>query len=121
MKELEKTIESIESKLERLESDLGNIDSLFSKINYTLERLEKFLYEQDDSIPKLNLPDNTKYTENKKELYTKDMSFLKRLLERNSNPKTDKFLLSIINNQYETITSAQKAALDKISDSLNVK
>lgn len=56
----------------------------------------------------------------KDKLSRKDLPLLKKLLEKNTNPKTDKFLLSIINNDYPTLTPGQKNAIDSIAQSLNV-
>ena len=44
-KDLEKTIENIENKLETLQSDLGNIASLYSAVLHTLEKVEAKLTE----------------------------------------------------------------------------
>ena len=99
--------------------------SFYSKINYTLERLDKFLYEQDNSIPKLDLSDMAKpFTEVTKEdkpkVYPKDSELLRKLIYQSNNDKTTSFLKNILDNKYPTITQKQKDVIDSIANSMYV-
>lgn len=90
-----------------------------------LEQLVIEVKELKEKVDRLNGKGNI-YQNNKPvdiskdKLPRKDLPFLKKLLEKNTNPKTDKFLLSIINNDYPTLTVGQKNAIDSIAQNLNV-
>lgn len=90
-----------------------------------LEELVIEVKELKEKVDRLNGKGNV-YQDNKPidipkdTLSRKDIPLLKKLLERNTNPKTDKFLLSIINNDYPTLTPGQKNAIDSIAQNLNV-
>ena len=90
-----------------------------------LEQLVIEVKELKEKVDRLNGKGNI-YQNNKPvdiskdKLPRKDLPFLKKLLEKNTNPKTDKFLLSIINNDYPTLTVGQKNAIDSIAQNLKV-
>lgn len=51
---------------------------------------------------------------NKPKLYPKNTTLLNKLIELNTNEKTDSFLKSLTNNEYTTITLGQKKVIDEL-------
>lgn len=57
---------------------------------------------------------------NKPKLYPKNTKLIERLLDLNTNQKTEAFLSSLVNNKYTTITLGQKKVIDELCIQLNL-
>jgi hypothetical protein len=56
----------------------------------------------------------------KPKLYPKSVKLIERLLDLNTNQKTEAFLSSLVNNNYTTITLGQKKVIDELCIQLNL-
>jgi hypothetical protein len=116
---MQKELESIEKRLSTLEVSLDNIADLYSRVLYSLEKVEILLNKVDPESIKLKLPESSKLVVNNQANQTtqkvktvpKDETYLKALLERVTNPSSQKFLQNIINNNYPTLTEKQYAVV----------
>ena len=52
--------------------------------------------------------------------FPKDVVLYKEMLKVNTNDKTEQFIMSILNNNYPSITEGQKKVMDKIKEDLNL-
>lgn len=66
-------------------------------------------------------PVNTSNTTKEYKTYPKDNNLLNSLLNNTTNDKTKQFLLSIINNDYPTITDGQFKVIKKIQEDLGIQ
>ncbi len=65
---------------------------------------------------------NPLYSNNNKEFKTfpKDVQLLKQLITTTDNQKTKEFILSILNNNYPSITEGQKKVIDSIKQDAGI-
>lgn len=100
-----------------------NTNTILEKI-YEIEgillSIKKSLDSNTDSKPYNKGIDYNNNTISKPKLYSKSNKLIERLLDLNTNQKTEAFLSSLINNNYTTITLGQKKVIDELCIQLNL-
>lgn len=99
-----------------------NTNTILEKI-YEIEgillSIKKELDDKPSNVSMLKSISNTN-TVSKPKLYSKSNKLIERLLDLNTNQKTEAFLSSLINNNYTTITLGQKKVIDELCIQLNL-
>jgi len=98
-----------------------NTNTILEKI-YELEAILLSIKKELDSNNSISKTNSTGLNtlSNKPKLYNKSNKLIERLLDLNTNQKTEAFLSSLINNNYTTITLGQKKVIDELCIQLNL-
>jgi hypothetical protein len=102
----------MEERIKELES---KVDKLINVIKYLTDKLDSHL-DSTSKVSKIEVP--KRLVSNQDVKVTKDRVFLQSILERTTNPSSQKFLQSIINNTYDTLTVKQQQVVDDIVNQL---
>ena len=102
----------MEERIKQLED---KVDKLIKVIKYLSDKLDTHL-DSTTKVSKVEIP--SKLISNQQLRISKDRVFLQSILEKTTNPSSQKFLQSIINNNYDTLTVKQKQVVDEIVNQL---
>ena len=100
-------MDNLEERVKKLESTVGILkdtirDILLSTTKDTKNSIEvpkRLVSNQDTKVPK-------------------DRVYLQSLLERSTNHSSQKFLQSLLNSKYDTLTIKQKLVVDNIAEQI---